>query len=133
MPQYNPDCAPRPRRMPTIRRISQSYYTPCRHAIQLASGNFGFAMPAKKPGRPTSGTDDTSEGMHVLFGANLRQARLKAKLSQAELAARTGMRQPYISDIENGVRDITLGTMTSCARAVGIDVRMLLKQPRKKK
>ena len=57
--------------------------------------------------------------VHVLFGANLRQARLKAKLSQAEVAARTGMGQPYISDIENGVRDITLGTMTSCARPLG--------------
>ena len=62
-------------------------------------------MPAKKPGRPSRGTDDTSENMHVLFGANLRQARLKANLSQAEVAARTGMRQPYISDIENGVHD----------------------------
>lgn len=71
--------------------------------------------------------------MHVVFGANLRQARLKAKLSQADLAARTGMHQPYISDIESGVRDITLGTMTSCARAVGIDVRMLLNVPLKKK
>jgi transcriptional regulator with XRE-family HTH domain len=86
-------------------------------------------MPAKKPGRPTNATEETPQEMHVLFGANLRQARLKAKLSQAEVAARTGMRQPYISDIENGVRDITLGTMTSCARAVGTDVRTLLKQP----
>ena len=97
------------------------------------TGSLAVRMATKQRPRSPSGTDDTSEEMHVLFGANLRQARLKAKLSQAEVAARTGMRQPYISDIENGVRDITLGTMTSCARAVGTDVRTLLKQPRRRK
>jgi len=90
-------------------------------------------MPAKKPGRPSRGTDDISEDLHVLFGGNLRQARLKANLSQAEVAARSGMGQPYISEIETGVRDITLGTMATVARAVGADVRTLLKQPRKRK
>jgi transcriptional regulator with XRE-family HTH domain len=90
-------------------------------------------MPAKKPARPSDGTGDTPPELHVLFGANLRQARLKAKLSQAEVAARTGMGQPYISEMEKGVRDITLGTMASVARAVGTDVRTLLKQPRKRK
>jgi transcriptional regulator with XRE-family HTH domain len=90
-------------------------------------------MPAKKPGRPSRGTDDTSEDLRVLFGENLRQARLKAELSQAEVAARSGMGQPYISEIETGVRDITLRTMTSVARAVASDVRTLLKPPRKRK
>ena len=89
-------------------------------------------MPAKKPGRPSHGTDDTSENLHVLFGENLRQARLKANLSQAEVAARSDMGQPYISEIETGVRDLTLGTMSSVARAVGTDVRTLLKRPRKR-
>jgi len=90
-------------------------------------------MPVKKPGKPSHGADDTSEGLHVLFGDNLRQARLKANLSQAEVAVRSGMGQPYISEIETGVRDLTLGTMASVARAVGTDVRTLLKQPRKRK
>jgi hypothetical protein len=119
--------------MPTIRRICQSCYTPCRPAIQLASGEFGFAMPAKKPARSSRRTDDTSEGLHVLFGENLRQARLKAELSQAEVAARSRMGQPYISEIKTGLRDLTLGTMASVARAVGTDVRTLLKQARKRK
>jgi len=90
-------------------------------------------MPAKKPGKPSHGTDDTSANLHVLFGENLRRARLKANLSQAEVAARSGMGQPYISEIETGVRDLTLGTMASVARAVGTDVRTLLKRPRKRK
>lgn len=90
-------------------------------------------MSAKKPGKPSRVTDDTSEDLHVLFGENLRQARLRAKLSQAEVAARSGMGQPYISEIEGGVRDITLGTMSSVARAVGSDVRTLLRRTRQRK
>jgi transcriptional regulator with XRE-family HTH domain len=90
-------------------------------------------MAAKQPGRPTHATKEAPQEMHVLFGANFKQARLKAKLSQTEVAARTNIGQPYISEIENGVRDITLGTMTTLAKAVGTDVRALLKPPPKRK
>jgi len=90
-------------------------------------------MTAQKPGRMPRAADAQLEELHVLFGENLRRARLKAKLSQAEVAVRSGMGQPYISEIETGVRDLTLGTMASVARAVGTDVRTLLKQTRKRK
>jgi hypothetical protein len=97
------------------------------------TGSLAVRMATKQRPRSPSRSDESSEELHVLFGANFRQARLKAKLSQVEVAARTGMGQPYISEIENGVRDITLGTMSSVARAVGTDVRTLLKRPRTRK
>lgn len=86
-------------------------------------------MPAKPPGGTPRGADDTSGEMRALFGANFRQARLKAKLTQAEVEARTGIRQHYISEIENGVHNVTLDTMTTLARAIGADVRTLLRRP----
>jgi transcriptional regulator with XRE-family HTH domain len=84
-------------------------------------------MPAKKPGRPPRGTDNASAEMRALFAANVRQARLKAKLTQGDVAAVTGIQQHYISQIETGSRNITLDTMASLAQALGSDVRTLLK------
>jgi transcriptional regulator with XRE-family HTH domain len=86
-------------------------------------------MPAKRTGSSSKGTDDSSEGMRVLFGANFRQARQKAKLTQADVQELTGIRQHYISEIENGLQNLTLDTMTTLAQAIGTDVRALLRRP----
>ena len=84
-----------------------------------------------KPARSSSkGTDETSEGMRALFGANFRQ---KAKLTQVAVEELTGIRQHYISEVENGLHNLTLGTMMALAQAVGSDVRALLKRPSKKR
>jgi len=77
------------------------------------------------------GTDETSEDMRALFGANFRQARLKAKLTQAAVEELTGIRQHYISEIENGLQNLTLDTMTTLAQAIGTDLRSLLRRPPK--
>jgi transcriptional regulator with XRE-family HTH domain len=84
---------------------------------------------AKRAGSSSKGTDKTSEDMRVLFGANFRQARLKAKLTQTDVQELTGIRQHYISEIENGVWNLTLDTMTTLAQAIGTDVRALLRRP----
>jgi transcriptional regulator with XRE-family HTH domain len=84
-------------------------------------------MPAKRPGSKEA--DRASSEIRVLFGTNLRQARLKADLTQADVQALTGIRQHYISEIENGLQNLTLDTMTLLALAVGTEVRMLLKRP----
>jgi transcriptional regulator with XRE-family HTH domain len=77
------------------------------------------------------GTDETSEDMRALFGANFRHARLKAKLTQAAVEELTGIRQHYISEIENGLQNLTLDTMTTLAQAIGTDLRALLRRPPK--
>jgi len=90
-------------------------------------------MPAKMPGRPSRGTGDASAEIRALFGTNFRQARLKADLTQAEIEVRTGIRQHYISEIENGAHNVTLDTMTVLARAIDSDIRTLLKPSRRKR
>ena len=90
-------------------------------------------MPAKTPGRPPRETDDELAEMRALFGANFRHARIKANLTQAEVSGLAGIRQHYISQIETGALNVKLDTMTSLARAVGSDVRTLLKPPPKRR
>jgi transcriptional regulator with XRE-family HTH domain len=45
----------------------------------------------------------------------------------------TGIRQHYVSEIEYGLHNLTLDTMTTLAQAVGTDVRALLRRPPKKR
>lgn len=45
-----------------------------------------------------------------IIGEMIREARRQAKLTQAELANRTGTKKSYISRVENGKSDIQLST-----------------------
>lgn len=56
----------------------------------------------------------------------LRDARLRAKLTQAELAERIGKPQSYISKLENGqATEPTFSDVVAIARAVGVDPERL--------
>ncbi len=83
-------------------------------------------MPVKRAGKTSRGAAKASEELRALFGTNLREARLKADLKQTDVEALTGIRQHYISEIENGRWNLTLDTMTALAMAVGSDVPTLL-------
>ncbi|MDA8252565.1 MAG: helix-turn-helix transcriptional regulator [Rhodospirillales bacterium] len=63
----------------------------------------------------------------MAFGQNFRHARERAGLTQSDIEAHTGIKQHYVSQIENGKQNLTLDTMTALALAVGKDVRTLLK------
>jgi transcriptional regulator with XRE-family HTH domain len=58
-----------------------------------------------------------------VFGDRLRAFRLKAGLSQEELADRSGLHRTYVSSVERGQRNISLATIHSLADALGIDAR----------
>jgi transcriptional regulator with XRE-family HTH domain len=90
-------------------------------------------MAAERTGNLSKVNCGPLEDMRVLFGANLRLARRKARLTQTEVQELTGIRQHYISEIENGLWNLTLDTMTTLARALGTDVRALLKRPPKRR
>jgi transcriptional regulator with XRE-family HTH domain len=63
----------------------------------------------------------------VAFGHRLREARKKAGLSQAKLAAQIGVYQPWISEMEHGGQGpITATTMIHLARALHVSVDYLL-------
>ena len=90
-------------------------------------------MPAKGVARPSKRTDNTVEDMRALFGANFKRARLKAKLTQVDVEGLTGIRQHYVSETESGLHNLTLDTMTTLARAVGVELRDLLRRPPKRR
>lgn len=54
----------------------------------------------------------------VAIGRALRQKRLKACLTQAELARRAGIRSETLSRLENGHGNSTLGTLEAIHRAL---------------
>lgn len=54
------------------------------------------------------------------FGANLRDARINAKISQEELAAQAGLDRTYISLLERGKRNPSLVCIGKLAEALQI-------------
>ncbi|MCL5780435.1 MAG: helix-turn-helix transcriptional regulator [Firmicutes bacterium] len=58
----------------------------------------------------------------------LKQLREAAGLSQAELAAKVGVTQGFISHIEIGVRNPTLKLTKALARALGVKPSALIEE-----
>jgi transcriptional regulator with XRE-family HTH domain len=67
------------------------------------------------------------EALRVTFGVNFKAARIKAGLTQTDIAGLTGIAQTYISSIECGKQNPTLDTLAMLAEAIDSDVRSLLK------
>jgi len=61
-----------------------------------------------------------------LLGATIRQARHDQHLSQPTLAARTGMNPTYLSQIEQGQRNLSVLSLLRIADALGVAVAHLL-------
>lgn len=55
----------------------------------------------------------------------LRNARRRERLSQGQLASRTGLPQSHISRIENGAVDPRLSSVVKVAQAVGFDPMLI--------
>jgi len=68
--------------------------------------------------------DTTAAG--ELFGARLREVRLKRGLSQQELAERVGIPQPHVSAMESGVKFPNLLTVLRLAVALECKVTELV-------
>jgi len=67
--------------------------------------------------------------MNVLdiFGNNLKSFRLKNKLSQLKLSELSGIHWTYISQVENGKKNISLIKINNLANALNVSVVELLK------
>jgi DNA-binding XRE family transcriptional regulator len=55
------------------------------------------------------------------IGMEIRDARIQQGLSQRQLALRIGMKQPDISKIEEGKKNITLFTLIRLCKVLGIE------------
>ncbi len=58
---------------------------------------------------------------------SLIERRNKLHISQAQLAERTGMRQPAICRLEKGDYNTTLSTLFKVANALGLDISLKAK------
>jgi transcriptional regulator with XRE-family HTH domain len=56
------------------------------------------------------------------FGPAVRRHRELLRLSQEDLADRSGIDRTYISGVERGVRNPTLDVMQRIARGLGVDL-----------
>lgn len=89
-------------------------------------------MPPRTPARPyvanprspeAGVADGARPGSRLArFGALLRERRVAASLTQAELAERAQLDVSYISQLERGLRDPSLSSMESLAGALGLSM-----------
>lgn len=70
------------------------------------------------PGTPTREEFDNSCDAFIL-GERLKAERLKAGMTQEQLAAKIGTKKSYISRIENGHADIQLSTLFKIFQGLG--------------
>jgi len=66
--------------------------------------------------------------LRALLARNMVKFRLQAGLTQRALAARSGMTQRRLSEIEAGKLNVTLDTVNVVARALGVDPRDLTRE-----
>lgn len=60
----------------------------------------------------------------------LRRARIKAGLTQTQLARKAGVSQPMIAKLENPDIDIQLGTLAKIAKVLGVTLEVKLERAR---
>jgi transcriptional regulator with XRE-family HTH domain len=59
-----------------------------------------------------------------IVGQEVRRARKEAGLTQAEVAARLETSPTYVTNVEAGRLNLTLGQLTRVAAAIGADVHV---------
>jgi transcriptional regulator with XRE-family HTH domain len=67
-----------------------------------------------------------SEVAANVLGTEVRRARVAAGLNQVELAARLGVSRSYVSNLEAGRVNVTVGQLANIAGAlkVGLEIRL---------
>jgi transcriptional regulator with XRE-family HTH domain len=66
----------------------------------------------------------TSDIASIVVGSAIKRARREVGITQAELARRLGTSPPYVSMIESGASNLTVGQMSSVASALGVEMRV---------
>jgi len=64
----------------------------------------------------------------ISLGTAVAQRRMAKQLSQQELADKAGVNRSYLSDVERGLRNITLFTLDSIASSLDLTCSALLAQ-----
>lgn len=61
------------------------------------------------------------------FGDNMKKIRLEKGMSQGDICRALELDRAYISNVENGKQNLTISTMEKVAKALGVDIDILLK------
>lgn len=61
-----------------------------------------------------------------VFARNLRQARRLREISQEDLALATNLSRTYVSEVERGIRNVSIDNMGVLAEALGVPLRELV-------
>lgn len=85
-----------------------------------------MAKQVPDPPQPDD-ADAVPNELHILFGRNMRAARIALGLRQQEFADKAGFTQQYVSLVEKGQTNLTLGSMRRLATALNQDVPSLLR------
>jgi CheY-like chemotaxis protein len=70
----------------------------------------------------------TDGDLKALFGTTIKSKRAQLGLSQEELADRAGLHRTYVSDVERGMRNVSLISIEKLAQALGLSVWRLFEQ-----
>lgn len=70
----------------------------------------------------------TEADLKALFGTTIKSKRWELGMSQEELADRAGLHRTYVSDVERGVRNVSLISIEKLAHALGLSVWRLFEQ-----
>jgi transcriptional regulator with XRE-family HTH domain len=71
--------------------------------------------------------------VRIRVGLNVQRLRRGRKLSQEELAHRADVHQTYLSGVEGGKRNPSVGVLGRIATALGVDIEELFRRSRPEK
>ncbi|PID95610.1 MAG: transcriptional regulator [Bacteroidetes bacterium] len=72
-----------------------------------------------------SRTEFHEKAMAWYYGEILREKRKELKLTQMQLAEKTGLKRTYISRIEQGKTDIQLSSLLRISEALGLSFKLI--------
>ena|SRR5687767_287675 len=75
-----------------------------------------------------AGKREAAADIYARLGRNLRAARLRAGLTQVEVAERAGLSTPFISFLESASKKGSVDSYDRLARAVGVPVADLFRE-----
>jgi transcriptional regulator with XRE-family HTH domain len=73
--------------------------------------------------------DDNSTDVRVQVGSALKRWRTDRRLTQEELASRSDLSYKFIGEIERGVANPTIKTLSTLARALDVEIVELIAEP----
>lgn len=92
------------------------------HAHPIRRGVAYRQLRREGLGMTDADADDVSDGALILaaVGGAVRECRLRAGLTQAELAERAGIGRPHLNHIEGGRKNPTVVVLVHLARSLGV-------------